>query len=378
MSGLAPALILPVGRAVVLRGADTTAVPLAQPGHSITGAAAPATTTASNPYRPAAGPADLSSTRAVRRSEGTAHSLISTGTRTAQQGPVLPAPLPLSTSAASEQWRAAVARQPLEQPQPFTGGLARLARTVAGRSVRWTTGPATRAALAVSGATAATTGTVVHLPAPPHRTDPTVLVHELSHLRSTVGRPRFLRPAATVSADSEERRAVAATQAMVSPAPMLARVPTTAMRTASSTASSTVPSSAPSIASLPAAAASVSPPAALSTATLPVAGLAGIPRAVHDQVQRLATTAVGGSSGGGTGGATGALQRAVDVGGIAAQPGVSGVGPGATAAPTGGPDATGAPGDSGGSIDLDAMVELLEARLVREFERRGGRFAEVF
>src|SRR5690606_35188936 len=105
-------------------------------------------------------------------------------------------------------WRAALAQRPLEQPQPLPDRWAPLARVLAGRPVRFTTGPATRVALARSGAVAAVTGTVVHLPDRPERTAPAVLAHELAHLRTVVaGRPRFLRPQASGSADSEEQRA---------------------------------------------------------------------------------------------------------------------------------------------------------------------------
>jgi hypothetical protein len=86
-----------------------------------------------------------------------------------------------------------------------------LVASLAGSADRpsYTTGPATRRALAEAGALGATTGTVVHLAARPS-TDPTslgVLAHELTHARQPVGRPRFLLGIPSGAADADERTA---------------------------------------------------------------------------------------------------------------------------------------------------------------------------
>ncbi|MEU5266861.1 DUF4157 domain-containing protein [Amycolatopsis sp. NPDC021455] len=113
---------------------------------------------------------------------------------------------------AEQRWRAAVARQPLETPRAFPAAFRPLvAGLTAGSHVRYTTGPRTRAALAAAGALGATTGSTVHLSAPPD-TRPSsmrVLAHELAHARRPVGRPRFLLGLSTGAADEEERAAQA-------------------------------------------------------------------------------------------------------------------------------------------------------------------------
>jgi len=85
--------------------------------------------------------------------------------------------------------------------------VARLAGSAARPS--YTTGPATRSALAAAGALGATTGTVVHLAQPPstHVSTIGVLAHELAHARHPVSRPRFLLRAPSGGLDAEERSA---------------------------------------------------------------------------------------------------------------------------------------------------------------------------
>jgi hypothetical protein len=89
--------------------------------------------------------------------------------------------------------------------------LFRWARELSGRSApRYTAGPATSAALRATGARAASSGDVVHLPGPPAATGPAgaVLAHELAHLRQPLGRPRFLLERATSTPDADERATV--------------------------------------------------------------------------------------------------------------------------------------------------------------------------
>jgi len=118
-----------------------------------------------------------------------------------------------------ERWEAAVAARPLENPRPLPSAFHAMAREITGRAYtpRFTTGPATRQALAAAGALGATTGTVVHLPGAP-TTAPSsmqVLAHELTHTRSPVRRPRFFLGGLTSHLDDDERGALAAGRRML-------------------------------------------------------------------------------------------------------------------------------------------------------------------
>jgi hypothetical protein len=118
-----------------------------------------------------------------------------------------------------ERWEAAVAARPLENPRPLPSAFHAMAREITGRAYtpRFTTGPATRQALAAAGALGATTGTVVHLPGTP-TTAPSsmqVLAHELTHTRSPVRRPRFFLGGLTSHLDDDERGALAAGRRML-------------------------------------------------------------------------------------------------------------------------------------------------------------------
>src|SRR6185436_18878474 len=118
-----------------------------------------------------------------------------------------------------ERWEAAVAARPLENPRPLPSAFHAMAREITGRAYtpRFTTGPATRQALAAAGALGATTGTVVHLPGAP-TTAPSsmqVLTHELTHTRSPVRRPRFFLGGLTAHLDDDERGALAAGRSML-------------------------------------------------------------------------------------------------------------------------------------------------------------------
>jgi hypothetical protein len=112
---------------------------------------------------------------------------------------------------AEQRWRAAVARQPLETPRVFPAAFRPMVAGLAGSGsrVRYTTGPRTRAALAAAGALGATTGSTVHLSAPPDTRPASirVLAHELAHARRPVGRPRFLLGLSSGAVDEEERAA---------------------------------------------------------------------------------------------------------------------------------------------------------------------------
>ncbi|WP_031077804.1 DUF4157 domain-containing protein [Streptomyces sp. NRRL S-118] len=118
-------------------------------------------------------------------------------------------------SSPEARWRAAVARSPLESPRAFPGRLLPLVRALTGgTSATYTSGPATRSALAAAGARGATTRTTVHLSAEPDRSDVGVLAHELSHARSPVLRPRFSLRVPGGAPDTDERVAQATGAAM--------------------------------------------------------------------------------------------------------------------------------------------------------------------
>jgi hypothetical protein len=123
------------------------------------------------------------------------------------------------TATPRERWEAAVAARPLERPRPLPAAFHPMAREITGRAhaPRFTTGPATREALAAAGALGATTGAVVHLPATPTAAPSSmqVLAHELTHARQPVRRPRFFLGGLTAHLDDDERGALAAGRRML-------------------------------------------------------------------------------------------------------------------------------------------------------------------
>ncbi|MFW6600003.1 eCIS core domain-containing protein [Propionibacteriaceae bacterium Y2011] len=263
----------------------------------------------------------------------------------------------MTTRAAEQAWRKSVLARPLETPQPLPAAFEPLARRLTGRAgTRFTTGVATRTALAAAGAVGATTGSVVHLPRRPTTADTAVLSHELAHLRTTVGRPRFLRPGAGAAADSEEHRAVTtATAALAPPVPAgRSPEPSRAMPAApavhdhvrSHTMSSPTPAGLGSTR------------AARAVSDLPVTGLAGAARAVQGEVTRAVAAATAPPLVARRVGVEEVETTAVDP--EAPEPGVA-VGT-AESAP----------------LDVDALVDALEVRLLRDLERRGSRFEGVF
>jgi len=118
-----------------------------------------------------------------------------------------------------ERWEAAVSSRPLETPRPLPAAFHGMAREITGRAhaPRFTTGPATRHALAAAGAHGATTGAVVHLPATPTMAPASlsVLAHELTHARQPVRRPRFFLGLTPDHLDQDERDALAAGRRML-------------------------------------------------------------------------------------------------------------------------------------------------------------------
>jgi len=255
-----------------------------------------------------------------------------------------------------------VAAQPLEAPRPLPSAMHAMASAISGRArpPLFTTGPATRNALAAAGALGATTGTVVHLPSAPAAAPAmsAVLAHELMHTRSPVRRPRFLLDGASGLLDDDERQALAAGRQRLAEA---------------------------------------APAGAGIVDQLPVGGGLG---AVGDVATRAAKAAVLeatagplGAAQGWAGGAQSAVGEAVDS--------VSGMATGALSAASGGADsvteaASGTAGQAMSAVqgasqgpgglasgaknvlDPDKIVEIVESRLLREIERRGGRWAGMF
>ena len=223
-----------------------------------------------------------------------------------------------------QAWRAATAEQPLENPRPLPASWQPLARKLAGTpNVRYTTGPATRAALAASGALGATTARVIHLTREPVAADTEVVAHELAHARSSLVRPRFLA-ADHRHGDADEqatRQATSQVLAAARPAPEVARLPVGG--------SAVLVARAPAAAHHHGSAGPVQPDAAVPGPT------------------------------------TGVLARDA----APAQ---------ATSAPAPSQPATDAAGQAAAPIDYDKLIGFLDRWLGRELERRGGRYQGVF
>jgi hypothetical protein len=246
----------------------------------------------------------------------------------------------------------------------------------------YTTGPATRAALAAAGAHGATTGTVVHLPAPPSAAPGPLLgvvAHELAHARYPVTRPRFLLGLPHGGIDTDERSALAMGRQYASGA-------ASSLTSSATGAASAVTSQAQSM-------------GAGIVGDLPVGGLT--------RVAGLAGQAEGAVDGY-VGQARGALDGAVpdmpslpDMPQLPSLPSLPSGVPGAadlsaqasSAMGTAGSivdsatgslaSAAGADGVPGGApppstVDIDRLADLLEQRLIKQIERRGGRYSGVF
>jgi hypothetical protein len=245
----------------------------------------------------------------------------------------------------------------------------------------YTTGPATRRALAEAGALGATTGTVVHLPARPG-TDPAalgVLAHELSHARQPVGRPRFLLGIPSGAADADERTArsvgqrvggglLGATsvgtaadqgsaeahrfgdQAGAMSAGVVDRLPVGGGAAAATVANGLPANEVPDA---PTGSVPDGAPAALA-ALLPL-----LNRAENAETQTAQ-----------------AVEHAAGAAGDTAHSAENAAGQ--TAAHAAGTAANQVPGQLGQGADLDRIVEKLEQRVLRQLERRGGRYAGVF
>lgn len=245
---------------------------------------------------------------------------------------------------------------PLETPTALPARWVPLVRAVTGRTHgRFTTGAATRRALSSAGARGATSGTTLHLARTPIAADLPVVAHELAHSRMPLARPRFLLER-DHAGDADERAAHEVAGGAMN-----------AVR-----------------------------PATPDVGRLPVTGLGGLPQAVGNLMDRASQVRQPGRASPGTAGD--AARTALDqlspgdrAGSSFSESGNAVGSPGGSSASTGsvpGLDAATGTTDTtattdpaaaaAAGLDLDQLIESLETRLIRELERRGGRFADVF
>jgi len=272
-----------------------------------------------------------------------------------------------------ERWRAAVRAEPLERARPLPQRLMPLARAIGlRRTPRYTTGPRTRRALASAGAAGATTGDVVHVASLPigsgvSRSDPraVVLRHELSHASRPRPRPRFLVPGATAH-DADERAARLTDRVLPASGALSTQVAARVRRP-----QPPGPVISPGIvASAPVQGMAAPVGRAPSTTFTPPAPSAPVARS-----HRLATAAAVSPS------APPTVHRpTASIGFVARQPDDRPPAPeerGETPEHSGEPPPH--PAQSHPQPpDLDAIMDGIGDRLLREIERRGGRWAETF
>jgi hypothetical protein len=287
--------------------------------------------------------------------------------RTHDDGPDLPA-----AASPQQRWHAAISSAPLEAPRPLPSAFHELARSITGRAYapRYTTGPATRRALSAAGALGATTGSVVHLAAPPTAGPQVaaVLAHELSHARTPVSRPRFLLGGLT-GGDDDERQAVATGRRY------LGGLPGDGLPGGLSGAAESV--GAGIVGNLPVGrdmgpVAEMATQAARAAVLEATAATSGIAASLSSAGSQLA---------GGASGMVDSAMSAVSGGSAPSDDGAPGGGPGGAAG--GGPGGGSVVSGPGGSkaaaaLDPDRVIEVVQERLLREIERRGGRWVGVF
>ena len=251
-----------------------------------------------------------------------------------------------------------MAARPLEAPRALPAAFHAMASAITGRArpPLFTTGPATRGALAAAGALGATTGTVVHLPAVPTAAPSAaaVLAHELTHTRNPVRRPRFLLGGGSSLLDDDERQALAAGR------DRLGQASTTGAGIVDSLPVGGGLGAVGDVATRAARAAVLEASASPMGSAFPgLAAGAGSGTAA----------AVGSAGSAAVGSAPAAADSAV---GEASQPEAAGSGA------LGSASGSAAGGPAKAALDPDQIMEIVEQRLLREIERRGGRWAGVF
>jgi hypothetical protein len=229
----------------------------------------------------------------------------------------------------------------------------------------FTTGPNTRHALAAAGALGATTGTVVHLPAAP-TSGPAVsavLAHELTHTKSPVRRPRFLLGGMSGLLDDDERQALAAGKSKLGEA----------MNTGAGIVDS-LPVGGGGLGGVSEVATRAARAAVIEASGSPMGqAFSGMQSAAGDAfsgLQGMADNAMS-SVQGAAGNAMSAVENAEEGVSAAVSDAAGGV-----SNVVGG--ITGAAAGAGKPLDPDQVVEIVERRLLREIERRGGRWAGIF
>jgi len=312
---------------------------------------------APTPAAPGAAPGRTASGSTAPRSLAP-RSLVTTGRATPPR--MRPEP---ETPDPETRWRAAVATRPLEAPRPFPTALRPLVSAVTGaQRASYTTGPATRHALAAAGAHGATTGSVVHLPAAPGPVPGPLLgvvAHELAHARNPVSRPRFLLEVPDGAADADERTALSVGRRFQS----IANGGGDAIR-------------AGIVDELPVGGLGRVGGIASQARTALAGGGAGLAATADDALD----TATSGATSGVTAFAENALGGGASM--MASSAGM----PGADLSSAAGSAVAGAAsaamsavtGNQQSTVDIDRLADLLEQRLLKQIERRGGRYAGVF
>jgi hypothetical protein len=260
-----------------------------------------------------------------------------------------------------QRWEASVALRPLEAPRPLPAAFHAMATAITGRArpPLFTTGPATRTALAAAGALGATTGTVVHLPAAPTAAPAVsaVLAHELTHTRSPVRRPRFLLDGASGLLDDDERQALAAGREKLSGATGAGIVDSLPVGGGMGAVGEVATRAARA--------------AVLEATASPIGSALGGLSSFGGGIAADATSAAGGTARS-AGDAASGMISAVSETATDAMSAASGAASGVAGAVGGVADAART------ALDPDKVVEIVEQRLLREIERRGGRWAGVF
>jgi hypothetical protein len=266
-----------------------------------------------------------------------------------------------------ERWETAVAARPLESPRPLPVAFHAMATAITGRArpPLFTTGPSTRSALAAAGALGATTGTVVHLPAAP-TSGPAVsavLAHELTHTKSPVRRPRFLLGGASGLLDDDERQALAAGRERLGQAASMG-----------AGIVDSLPVGGGGMGAVGEVATRAARAAVIEASGSPMgSALSGMRSAAGDAFSDLRGMAGDAMSGLG-GAAEGAASAVSDAAGSVS----SAVGEAAHAAGAAIGGGVGGAAGAAKPLDPDQVVEIVERRLLREIERRGGRWTGIF
>jgi hypothetical protein len=271
---------------------------------------------------------------------------------------------PLATTpppSAAETFAAELARHRAERPRAIPVTYRPLATAIVGaRPVHVSTGTASRRALAKVGKVAATTGTTIHLASPAASAE--VIAHELTHVAHPSPVARFFDD----DDHSPEERRAEQVAAIMRSAPILPRTTAAAAAGTGVQRPRPRPSVAPASDVVRRTTATRSP----ATSATAVGGAATISAAsLADQITRGGPPSVQRRIGGHREGRAAAPQTPPQQTG-GTQP--------APAQPTSNDPSTTVAGGADIGTQFEQILELLEARILRELERRGGRFRGGF